>query len=235
MINACLGQKIGMTQVFSDKGEIIPVTIIQAGPCIVVGKKTKERDKYEALQIGFGELKEKNLNKPRKGYFTKQNVPPKRYIRELRFDNINEYNVGQEIKADIFQEGEYVDVTGITKGKGYTGVMKRWGFKGGGDTHGSMSHRAPGSIGASSDPSRVFKGTRMAGHMGNEQETVQKLKVIKIDAENNLILIKGAIPGNKGGLVMIKRTVKTIKVKHVDESKAPKKTKGKPKEAPPRK
>lgn len=234
MINGCLGQKIGMTQVFSEKGEIIPVTIIQAGPCIVVGKKTKERDNYEALQIGFGELKEKNLNKPCKGYFTKQNVPPKKYIRELRFDNVNEYNIGQEIKADIFKEGEYVDVTGITKGKGYTGVMKRWGFKGGGGAHGSMSHRAPGSIGASSDPSRVFKGMRMAGHMGNEQETIQKLRVIKIDPENNLLLVKGAIPGVKNGLVMIKRTVKTIKIKHVDEVKV-KKTKGKAKEEPPRK
>jgi large subunit ribosomal protein L3 len=235
MINTCLGQKVGMTQVFTDSGEIVPVTIIQAGPCLVVGKKTKERDKYDALQIGYGDLKEKNLNKPRKGYFTKQNVAPKKYIREIKVDNIGEYNVGDQIKADIFKEGEYVDVTGVTKGKGYAGVMKRWGFMGGSNTHGSMSHRAPGSIGASSQPSRVLKGMHMAGHMGNEQETIQKLQVVKIDAENNIILVRGAVPGNKKGFVIIKRTVKTIKAKKIEEPKAKKAAKGKEKPAAPKK
>ena len=228
MINGILGKKIGMTQIFSDKGRIIPVTIIETGPCVVVRKKTEEHDKYNAVQLGFCEEKKKNLIKPKKEYFIKQKVAPQKFLKEFRVNNINDYNVGQEIKVDIFKEKDYVDIAGISKGKGFAGVIKRWGFSGGRASHGSTFHRAPGSIGASSYPSRVFKGTRLPGHMGNRKETVQKLKVIKVDCENNLLFIKGSIPGNKNSLVVIKRTVKTIKVKKTGETKV-KKTKGKAK------
>lgn len=228
MINGLLGQKIGMTQIFNDKGKVIPVTVIKAGPCVVVGKKTKDKDNYEALQLGFCEAKEKNLIKPKKGYFVKQNVIPQKFLKEFRIQNAGDYTIGQEIKVDIFKESDYVDISGITKGKGFTGVMKRWGFSGGKASHGSMHHRAPGSIGASSDPSRVYKGTGMPGHKGNSKAMVQKLKIIKIDPENNLLMVKGSIPGEKNGLVLVKRTVKIIKVKQVKEGLV-KKTKGKAK------
>ncbi len=228
MINGILGKKIGMTQIFSDKGMLMPVTIIKAGPCVIVRKKTKDRDKYDALQLGFCENKKKNLIKPKKEYFIKQNIIPQKFLKEFKIDNINDYNIGQEIKVDIFKENDYVDVTGITKGKGFAGVIKRWGFSGGRASHGSMFYRAPGSIGASSYPSRVFKGSRMPGHMGNQKETVQKLKIVKVDIENNLLFINGAVPGNNDGLVIIKGTVKKIRAKKSGEDKL-KKTKGKAK------
>lgn len=228
MINGILGKKIGMTQIFIDKGRIVPVTVIEAGPCIVVGKRTKDKDSYEALQLGFSEAKEKKLTKPKRGYFRKQNVTPQKFLREFRVQSTSDYTIGQQIKVDIFKESDYVDISGITKGKGFTGVVKRWGYSGGKASHGSMHHKAPGSIGQSSDPSRVFKGTGMPGHKGSSKAMVQKLKIIKIDPENNILMVRGAIPGAKNSLVLVKRTVKTIKVKKVKEGPV-KKTKGKAK------
>ncbi|MFH1783942.1 MAG: 50S ribosomal protein L3 [bacterium] len=228
MIKGILGQKLGMTQVFSEKGKIIPVTVIKVGPCVVVNKRTKDENGYEALQIGFGDIKDKNLNKPQKGYFTKKNVAPKRILKEFRTQGIDEYTIGQELRADIFKEQEFVDVSGISKGKGFQGVIKRWGFSGGKASHGSMHHRAPGSIGQSSDPSRVFKGVKMPGHQGHVQKVVYKLQVVKVDAENNLLMIRGSVPGPRNSFVVVKRTVKTIKEKKVQEGPS-KKTKGKAK------
>jgi large subunit ribosomal protein L3 len=215
MLEGLLGKKVGMTQIFTATGEIVPVTIIQAGPCMVLGKKTKEKDNYLALQIGFGTAKEKGLNKAEKGFFTKNNLKPVEVIKEFRVEDVEKYNVGQEVKVDIFQIGDYVDVCGITKGKGYAGVIKRWGFTGGRSTHGSMFHRKPGSIGASSFPSRVLKGLGLPGQMGNVQASTIKLEIVDIDAANNLLLVKGAVPGNNKGLLMINKTVKALKHKKV--------------------
>jgi len=208
MKKAILGKKHGMTQIFVGN-EMIPVTVVEAGPCVVVQKKTKENDGYDAIQVGFGDVKEKRLIKPLKGHFAKANVPFKKYLREFRLDDISSYEVGSEIKADIFSVGDRVDVTGTSKGKGFAGVVKRYNANRGPMSHGSKYHRRPGSMGASSDPSRTFKGKRLPGHMGNERVTVQNLEVVKVDPEKNLLLIKGSVPGIRGSLLMIRDTVKS--------------------------
>lgn len=208
MEKAILGTKVGMTQIFNEDGKVIPVTVVLAGPCVVTQKKTAETDGYEAVQVGFGEVKEKNLNKPMKGHFAKADVACKKYVRELRLDDCSGLNVGDEIKADVFAAGDKIDVTGISKGKGFAGPMKRWGLHRGPMAHGSGYHRGSGSMGACSNPGRVMKGKKLPGHMGVVKVTVQNLEVVKVDAENNLILLKGAVPGNKGGLVTIRNSVK---------------------------
>lgn len=209
MKKAIIGKKIGMTQIFDENGKVIPVTVVEAGPCVVSQKKTVETDGYDALQIGFGDLRPKLVNKPMKGHFDKSDVAPKRVLKECRFEDVNAYNVGDVIKADVFEAGEQVDVVGTSKGKGYAGVIKRWNFGRLKETHGTGPVvRKGGSIGACSDPSRVFKGKKMSGHLGAEQVTVQNLKIAKVDAENNLIAIKGAIPGPNGGTVLIRDSVK---------------------------
>ena len=207
MQKAIIGKKIGMTQIFDAEGKVVPVTVIEAGPCNVIQRKTVETDGYEAVQLGFGEVKEKHVNKALKGHFAKSGVAIKKVLKEFRLDEIT-LNVGDEVKADVFAEGERVDVTGISKGKGYAGTVKRWGTHRGPMTHGSGYHRGPGSMGGCSSPSRVFKGKRLAGHLGCEKVTVQNLDVVKVDMDRNLILVKGAIPGPKGGIVTIKNTVK---------------------------
>ncbi|HHV74440.1 MULTISPECIES: 50S ribosomal protein L3 [unclassified Thermoanaerobacterium] len=208
MKKAILGKKHGMTQIFVGN-EMIPVTVVEAGPCVVVQKKTKENDGYDAIQVGFGDVKEKRLIKPLKGHFAKANVPFKKYLREFRLDDISSYEVGSEIKADIFSVGDRVDVIGTSKGKGFAGVVKRYNANRGPMAHGSKYHRRPGSMGASSDPSRTFKGKKLPGHMGNERVTIQNLEVVKVDPEKNLLLIKGSVPGVKGSLLMIRDTVKS--------------------------
>ena len=208
MKKAILGTKIGMTQIFDEVGKVIPVTVILAGPCTVVQKKTVETDGYEAIQVGFGEVGEKSVNKPTKGHFAKADTAVKKYLRELRLDDISAYEVGSEIKADIFEAGEKIDVTGISKGKGFAGPMKRWGLHRGPMTHGSGYHRGSGSMGACSAPGRVMKGKKLPGHMGVKKVTIQNLEVVKVVAEENIILVKGAVPGNKGGLVTVKNSVK---------------------------
>lgn len=209
MQKAIIGKKIGMTQIFDESGKVIPVTVLEAGPCVVSQKKTVENDGYAAIQVGFGDLKAHRVNKPMKGHFAKGNVAPKRTLREFRLENTDAYNVGDLIKADIFAVGDKVDVTGTSKGKGYAGGIKRWGLHRLKETHGSGPvARHAGSNGSISDPSRVFKGKRLPGHMGAEQVTVQNLMVAKIDAENNLIAVKGAVPGPNGGIVVIRDSVK---------------------------
>ena len=208
MKKAILGKKLGMTQLFNEEGVLIPVTVIEAGPCRVIQKKTMENDGYEAVQVGFGEKKEKHTPKPMQGHFKKAGTGYMKYLRELKLDNSAEMNVGDEIKADVFEAGEAIDVTGISKGKGYAGTIKRWGTHRGPMTHGSGYHRGPGSLGACSTPSRVMKGKKLPGHMGVERVTVQNLTVVKVDAENNLIALKGAIPGPKGGIVYLTDSVK---------------------------
>lgn len=207
-----LGTKIGMTQIFNENGLAIPVTVVQAGPCTVLQKKTVDTDGYGAVKVGFADANEKRLNKPDKGQFSKIKVEPKKYVREFRADDFDKYEVGQEIKvADMFENGEKIDVTGISKGKGFAGVIKRYGHQRGKETHGSMYHRRVGSMGANTSPARVFKGKKLPGHMGVDRVTVQNLDVVRVDAERNLLLIKGAVPGPKGGLVIIKNTVKSGK------------------------
>ena len=207
-----LGKKIGMTQVFTEEGLSIPVTVIQAGPCAVVQKKTVENDGYTALKLGFEDIPEKKLSKPEKGLFAKIKVASKRYLREFRTDDVNKYEVGQEIKAaDMFNAGDRIDVSGISKGKGFQGTIKRFGQKGGKETHGSMYHRRVGSMSANTSPARVFKGKRLPGHMGVDKITVQNLDVVRVDSERNLLLVKGAVPGPKGGLVVVRETVKSGK------------------------
>ncbi len=209
MQKAIIGKKIGMTQIFDEKGNVVPVTVVEAGPCAVSQVKTVENDGYAAVQMGFDDLKAKRVNKPMNGHFKKANVAPKRTLREFRFDDVTAYNVGDLIKADVFAEGDKVDVTGTSKGKGYAGVIKRWNFQRLKETHGSGPvARHGGSMGACSTPSRVWKGKKMAGHLGAEKVTVQNLKIVKVDAENNLIAIKGAIPGPNNGTVIIRESVK---------------------------
>lgn len=207
MPKGILGKKIGMTQIFTDTGLAIPVTVIEAGPCIVVQKRTPEKDGYSAIQIGFGEKRERLFNKPLKGHFTRAGVRPLRYLRELRVEEPEAYQVGQEIKTDIFAQGEKVDVVGTTRGRGFAGGIKRHGFHRGPMAHGSKYHRRPGSLGAKG-PARVFKGRKLPGHLGVERVTVQNLEVIKVDPDRNLLAVKGAVPGPKGGLVLVKPTVK---------------------------
>lgn len=208
MNKAIIGKKIGMTQIFNENGKLIPVTVVEAGPCVVVQKKTIEKDGYEAIQVGFEEIREKLANKPAKGHFEKAGVTLRRTLKEFRLDNVAEYEVGQEIKADVFEAGDKIDVSGVSKGKGFQGVIKRWNQQRGPMTHGSKFKRAPGSMGASSDPSRTFKNKHMPGHMGAVNKTVINLEVVKVIAEKNLILIKGGIPGPNKGKVVIRNTVK---------------------------
>lgn len=209
MQKAIIGKKIGMTQIFDAAGKVVPVTVIEAGPCPVVQKKTVETDGYEAVQVGFGEKKEKHSNKPEMGHYKKSGVSVRKVLKEFRLDDISSLNLGDEIKCDVFAEGDKVDVTGTSKGKGYAGVIKRYGFSRLKETHGTGPvHRHPGSMGACSTPSRVMKGKKLPGHMGAEKVTVQNLDVVRVDTERNLILVRGAVPGAKGGIVTIKNTVK---------------------------
>ena len=197
-----------MTQIFNENGKVIPVTVIEAGSCAVIQKKTVEKDGYEAVQVGFSDIREKLVNKPMKGHFEKAGVTLKRFIREFKLENASEYKEGQEIKADVFAAGDKVDVSGVSKGKGFQGTIKRWNAQRGPMSHGSKFHRAPGSMGACSDPSRTFKNMKMAGHMGNRNITVLNLEVAKVIPEKNIILIKGGVPGPNKGLVTIRNTVK---------------------------
>ncbi|HIY08295.1 MAG TPA: 50S ribosomal protein L3 [Firmicutes bacterium] len=209
MQKCIIGKKIGMTQLFDDKGNVIPVTVIEAGPCVVVQKKTIENDGYESVQIGFGDTTDKHLNKPLKGHFAKADVACKRILREFRLADISAVNVGDILKADVFAAGDKIDVCGTSKGHGYAGVIKRYGAHSLKDTHGTGPvHRHAGSNGATSTPSKVIKGKRLPGHYGVERVTVQNLEIAKIDAENNLIAVKGAVPGPKGGIVTITDSVK---------------------------
>ncbi len=209
MQKGIIGKKLGMTQLFDEKGKVIPVTIVEAGPCVVVQKKTADSDGYEAVQMGFGDISSKKISKPAAGHFKKADVGLKKTLREFRLDDISGLSVGDIIKADTFAAGDRVDVVGISKGKGYQGVIKRWNFRRIKMTHGSGPvHRHPGSMGSNSDPSRVFKGRKLPGHMGTERITIQNLTVVKVDAENNLIAVKGAIPGPKGGVVCLTDSVK---------------------------
>ncbi len=209
MQKAIVGKKLGMTQVFDANGNVVPVTVIEAGPCVVCQKKTAENDGYEAIQVGFGDMKASKVNGPMKGHFAKGDVAPKKVLREFRLEDISIYNVGDIIKADFFAEGDKVDVKGTSKGKGYGGVIKRWNFGRLKKSHGTGPvARHGGSLGACSTPSKVVKGKKMAGHLGNERVTVQNLDVVKVDAENNIIAVKGAVPGPKGGIVVLANTVK---------------------------
>ena len=204
-----IGKKIGMTQVFDEKGNVVPVTVIEAGPCVVVQKKTVANDGYDALQFGFGDVSVNRVNKPMKGHFEKADVAPKRTLREFRFDNCDALNVGDIVKADTFASGDRVDVVGISKGKGYAGAIKRWNFQRLKETHGTGPvARHAGSLGACSSPSRVYKGMKGAGHLGAERVTVQNLDVVKVDVENNLIAVRGAVPGPRGGIVVLSDSVK---------------------------
>ena len=202
-----LGKKIGMTQIFTEDGVVIPVTVIEAGPLKVIQKKTEEKDGYNAIQVGFKDMKENRVNKPLKGHFDKAGVEYKKYIKEFMVENIEEFEIGQEIKADIFEQGDKIDVIGTSKGKGTQGAIKRYNYGRGPETHGSKSHRTAGARAAAAYPGRVFKGTKGSGRMGNERVTVQNLEVVRVDVDRNLLLIKGAVPGPKGGLVTIKETV----------------------------
>lgn len=207
-MKSILGRKLGMTQVFAENGVIVPVTVIEAGPMVVTQIKNKETDGYEAVQVGFGEVKEKHVNKPLKGHFAKAGVGFKKFVREIKVDNVADYVAAQEIKVDIFEAGEKVDVIGTSKGKGFQGPIKRHNQSRGPMSHGSRYHRGPGSMGAASDPSRVYKGKKLAGHMGHERVTIQNLEVVKVDVERNLILIKGAVPGPKKSLVVVRTAIK---------------------------
>lgn len=212
MIKGILGKKIGMTHIFSEDGASIPVTVIKTDSCYVVQKKTKERDGYEALQLGIGEKKESRLNKPMKGHFKKAGTPGLYNLMEFRGEGLDSYKQGQLINCgEVFKAGDFVDVLGRSKGKGFQGSMRRWHFSGGAESHGSMHNRAPGSIGSSSDPSRVYKGMRMAGHMGSEKTTIQNIKVVAIRAEENIILLGGAVPGPVNSFVVINKALKKSK------------------------
>ncbi len=219
MKKAIIGKKVGMTQIFDETGKVIPVTVIEAGPCTVVQKKTAEKEGYASVQLGFEDIAEKKLTKPELGHLKKAGVSPVKYLKEFRLEDSSALNVGDVLKADVFAAGDKVDVTGISRGKGYAGVIKRWGAQRTPTTHGGGPvHRHAGSMGSSTDPSRIFKGKIGAGHMGVEQVTVENLDIVKVDAEMNLIAIKGAIPGPKGGIVYIKNTVKNNRVKNTATS-----------------
>ena len=212
MKKGLIGKKIGMTQLFDENGKVIPVTVVEAGPCTVVQKKTVETDGYEAIQVGYDDVKIQRVNKPDAGHFKKSNVAPKKVLKEFRLEDLSEYKVGDTIKADVFAAGDKVDVVGTSKGKGTAGAIKRWNFSRLKESHGTGPvARHAGSLGACSDPSRVFKGKKLAGHLGSERVTIQNLDVVKVDAENNLIAIKGAVPGPKGGIVVLADTVKKNK------------------------
>ena len=204
MVNIILGRKLGMTQVWDEDDNVVPVTVIQAGPCTISQVKTKATDGYEAVQIGFGEIKPKRVNKPLAGHFKAQGVEPMRYLREVRVEDASEYKTGDQVTVEIFADSKAVDVTGTSKGKGFQGTIKRWNFHRGPMTHGSRNQRRPGSIGQCAYPARVRKGLHMAGHMGNERVTVKNLKLVRVDAEQNLLLVKGAVPGGKNALVQFR-------------------------------
>lgn len=211
MQKAIIGRKVGMTQIFSEAGKVIPVTVIEAGPCTVVQKKTLEKDGYEAVQIGFQDTKERRLSQPEQGHLKKAGVTPKKVLREVQLGDYATLNVGDELKADLFVEGDRVDVTGTSKGKGFSGVIKRWNAARLKETHGTGPvHRHAGSMGSGTDPSRIFKGKIGAGQLGNEQVTVQNLDVVKVNSELNLIAVRGAIPGPKGGVVILRTSVKNV-------------------------
>jgi len=201
-----IGKKIGMTQVFTEEGVVFPVTVIAAGPCTVVTKKTVEKHGYNALQLGFGSQKESRTSLPLRGQFKKAQVALCRTLKEFRVEDIQPFEIGQQVTLDVFSVGEKITVTGISKGRGFSGVMKRWGFHGGRATHGSMFHRGPGSIGASADPARVFKGTKLPGHYGNKNITVHNVEIVDIKPEENLLLVKGSVPGGKQGVVVLKKS-----------------------------
>lgn len=208
MVNALLGRKLGMTRIFTEDGRWIEVTLLQAGPCTVVQRKTEDKDGYEAVQVGFEDRKETKVTKPLRGHFKRAGVLPKRVLREFRVETASPLKPGDEIRSDIFKAGDRVDVSGTSKGKGFAGVQKRHGFRGGPGTHGSNFHRAPGSIGQSAYPSKVIRGKRMPGRMGNASATTQNLEVIEVDPEKNLLVVRGCVPGAKGGLVVVKHSVK---------------------------
>ncbi|GAA4653575.1 50S ribosomal protein L3 [Anaerocolumna aminovalerica] len=209
MKKALLATKVGMTQIFNENGALIPVTVLQAGPCAVTQVKTVENDGYSAIQVGYGDIREVLVNKPRKGHFAKAGVANKKYLKEFKFENAADFTVGQEIKVDIFAEGDKIDATGISKGKGFQGAIKRHGQSRGPMAHGSKFHRHAGSSGAATSPGRVFKGKKMPGQMGNVKVTVQNLEVVKIDTENNVILVKGSVPGPKKAMIILKQSVKS--------------------------
>ena len=208
MKKALIGRKIGMTQIFDEEGKVIPVTVIEATPCTVTQIKTVEQDGYQAVQLGFGDVKEKKLNKPELGHLSKNKLAPKKYLREFRLDSIEGMKVGDELKADVFTAGDKVDIQGTSKGKGFQGVIKRHGQSRGPMGHGSMYHRRPGSMGPTSTPGRVFPGKNLPGHMGVETVTIQNLEVVKVDLDKNVILVKGSVPGTKGSILKIKSSVK---------------------------
>ena len=210
-MKALIGRKIGMTQIFDDEGHVIPVTAIEVGPCVITQIKTVEQDGYTAVQLGFGDVKENKLTKPAKGKFDKANVTPKKHLKEFRVDSVDGMNVGDELNADTFVVGDKVDVQGTSKGKGFQGVIKRWGQSRGPMGHGSMYHRRPGSMGPTSTPGRVFPGKHLPGHMGDVTVTVQNLEVVKVDLDKNVILVKGSVPGAKGSILKVKSSVKTKK------------------------
>ena len=205
-MKAILGKKVGMTQIFTEEGNVVPVTVVEAGPCVVVAKKTVESDGYNAIQVGFGAVKENRVNKPEAGQFTKAGVELKKVLREFRTEEVASYEIGQEIKADVFENGDMIDVTGTSKGKGYAGAIKRYGHHRGPMAHGSKYHRGHGSMGTR--VAKVYKGHHMPGHLGNVQKTIQNLKVVGVDAERNMLLIRGSIPGANGQLVTVKKAVK---------------------------
>jgi len=207
-VQTLIGKKIGQTTLFEESGKATHVTVLEIGPCVVIQKKTKDKEGYNALQIGFSEKKEKHTTKALQGHFKKSGATPKRILKEVRVEDAAPFQVGQTLTVENMKDVAWVDVTGVSKGKGFQGVVRRHGFRGGRNSHGSMFHRAPGGIGASSDPSRVYPGTRMPGHMGTQKNTILNLKVIKIDSENNLLFVKGAIPGADGGIITVRPSVK---------------------------
>ncbi|HAV21806.1 MAG: 50S ribosomal protein L3 [Bacillota bacterium] len=213
MAKGILGKKLGMTQIFTDDGHAIPVTVIEAGPCVVVQKKAMEKDGYYAIQLGFGDIRERLVNKPDMGHFKRHKVRPVRYLREFRASEDLPHEVGSEIKADIFSEGDLVDITGTSIGKGFAGAIKRWNFRRGPMSHGSMYHRRPGALGATG-PARVLKGRKLPGRLGGERVTIQNLKVVKVDPERNLMLVKGSVPGRRGSLLIIREAVKSRAAKN---------------------
>ena len=208
MNKGLIGKKLGMTQIFDEQGKVIPVTVIEAGPCVVAQVKTVETDGYNAIQLGFGDVKESKINKPEKGHFAKSKLTPKKHLREFRLDSVENINVGDELKADTFTAGDQLDIQGTSKGKGFQGVIKRHGQSRGPMGHGSMYHRRPGSMGPTSTPGRVFKGKKLPGHMGHVTVTIQNLDVVKVDMDKNVILVKGSVPGAKGAILKIKSAVK---------------------------
>ena len=208
MKKGLIGKKVGMTQIFDEAGKVIPVTVIEDGPCVVAQVKTVETDGYNAVQLGFGDVKDKHINKPEAGHFAKAKLPNKKHLREFRLDSIEGIKVGDEVKADVFEAGEKIDVQGTSKGKGFQGVIKRHGQHRGPMGHGSMYHRRPGSMGSTSTPGRVFKGKKLPGHMGSQTSTILNLNVVKVDADKNVILVKGSIPGAKKSIVRVRKSVK---------------------------